>query len=155
MRAGLGGRGSKFRSAAQSLGEGKKNRENRFPGARSRGPLRPGSWTKRGRDTPRVERRGAAPRAWRPNPDPAGPGHRRLEGRGAVDADFLRAAGVWTGQDGKCAVLSTSQTGKLRPSQLLGKLWRRLYRGQSPHLSQSVPSCKVGPVLPIISPPRD
>lgn len=55
MRAGLGGRGSKFRSAAQSLGEGKKNRENRFPGARSRGPLRPGSWTKRGRDTPRVE----------------------------------------------------------------------------------------------------
>lgn len=47
----------------EAAGEGNKNRQNRFPGLGSRGPLCQGSWTKRRRDTPKARAPTLTPRA--------------------------------------------------------------------------------------------
>lgn len=105
---------------SEAAGEGNKNRENRFPGLDSRGLLRQGPWTKRGRDTPRARA---------PTLTPSARGTGPWKGRGPVEEDSLKC------QDG---MVSGWGNGLFSPfhrwGQLLSKLWRRLYREQSPHL---------------------
>ena len=72
---GLGWPGSGFTSVAKPLGKERATERTGSPGLGSRGPSRQGPWTKRGRDTPRVEQSGG--RSWSPRPNPVPAGLRR------------------------------------------------------------------------------